>query len=123
MTAWRLRASFLGDREQALQLLLADILHELDVQVGMDEALGPADVVIVLVSGMELGQALSRARERAGGAPILAILPFADDRLERRVLAGGARACYALGTPLDRLRTSFLQVLGLLPESRGGLRS
>ena len=82
-----------------LTALLADVLS--DEGVSLAPAGAQADVVLALVGRAE---ALAPALQRARGAPLILLLPFADERVQRRALELGARGCFALGEPLAGLR-------------------
>lgn len=104
------RAHLWGVKDVALDVLLCDVLAELSIRV--DQQWGkPPDVVLLLIDESEPARALRAAALLAGGAPIIAILPFRDARLDAWARREGARACFALGTPLERLRDVVRGVL------------
>jgi hypothetical protein len=93
------RCAHLLGAEASLTALLADVLQ--DEGVALVPAGAPADVVLALVGRAE---ALAPALQRAQGAPLIFLLPFADERVQRRALELGAHGCFALGEPLAGLR-------------------
>lgn len=104
-----------GESERPLVELLSDVLEDVDVAVDLDDG-GAAppqvtgarpDLVLVMVDRNDLAGLFGRARSIAAGAPVIAILPFNDERLERQVLAFGASGCYSLNTPIERLKSGF----------------
>jgi hypothetical protein len=100
----RRRWALIHAGDDSLPALLGDVLCELGL---LPSAHGPddADLVLVHVEGPAGLAHLDRAARRHGPrAVILALLPFADDRLRRDALARGARGVFALGTPLTQLR-------------------
>jgi hypothetical protein len=100
------RAHLLGT-DAPLTALLADVLRDEGVRL----AAGPgaaADVVLALVGRTE---ALAPVLRHAGG-PVIVLLPFADERLQRRALELGAQGCFALGQPLESLRALVRGALG-----------
>ena len=96
-----------------LTALLADVLRDEGVQVApAGAAAGSAgaapDLTLALVSRPE---ALPRALAHTPQAPVIVLLPFAEERLQRRALELGARGCFALGQPLEALRALVRGVL------------
>jgi hypothetical protein len=84
--------------------LLRDVLGDLGIELRLPgEACARPDVVLALV---QRGDSVLRVLETAGlsRAPVVLLLPFADERLVRLASNLGARGCYALGTPLEELR-------------------
>jgi hypothetical protein len=114
-----LRVALLGSVSGALRRLLEDVLTEEDglrywlvpfstgtaVDADGDVAV---DAAVVMVTWGEELRLLAAARAQAGGVPLLAILPFTDDRLAGRVLTYGAQASYALDRPFELLRTRLI---------------
>ncbi|HET9449785.1 MAG TPA: DNA-binding response regulator [Aggregicoccus sp.] len=90
-------AALLGT-DAPLTALLADVLRDEGVRLAPPGA--GADVVLALVGRSE---ALAPVLRRAVG-PVIVLLPFADERLQRRALELGAHGCFALGRPLAELR-------------------
>ncbi len=89
--------------DESLRSLLSDVLGDMGLALQ-----GPgerhADVVLALVERGESLPGVLRAA-RSGAAPVLVLLPFEDERLRSSALSQGARGCYALGTPLEALKT------------------
>ncbi|MCC6994579.1 MAG: DNA-binding response regulator [Deltaproteobacteria bacterium] len=96
---------WLGPDEPALRLLLTDVLGEvgLDLELG-GRSRGTVVLALVYVESMAACEALE-ADLLGIDVPVLALLPVMEDRLCRRACERGAAACYALGTPLDNLRS------------------
>jgi hypothetical protein len=92
--------------EGPLAALLQDVLRDEGVQVAAPAA--EADVVLAVVARPD---ALAPALRRHGGAPVIVLLPFAQEGLQRQALGLGARGCFALGEPLERLRALVRGVL------------
>ena len=101
------RALLLG-ADESLASLLADVLGDLGIALFLDagDAARP-DLV------------LTHARDCAATAPVVVLLPFADERLVSRALCQGARACFALGRPLDELRALLRSHFPLLETPHG----
>jgi len=99
------RALLLGG-DASLGSLLMDVLGELGIALEQcAAAAGHVDLVLVHVErGESLQRQLQRARESSADAPVIALVPFADERLVGLALRLGARDCFALGHPLDELR-------------------
>ena len=92
--------------DDSLPALLTDVLGELGFQPSLAGALD-ADLVLVHLEGPAGLTQLERAARRAqgrGGRVVLALLPFADEVMNRAALQRGAHGVFALGTPLDELR-------------------
>jgi hypothetical protein len=68
----------------------------------------------VMVDRNDFAGLFGRAHAVAAGAPIVAILPFSDERMVRRSVAFGANVCYSLDTPLSQLKSGCF-VQGDLP--------
>jgi hypothetical protein len=99
------RAALLGT-DAPLTALLADVLRDEGVRLAAPGA--GADVVLALVGRAEaLGPVLRR-----GAAPVIVLLPFAEERLQRRALELGAHGCFALGRPLAELSALVRGALG-----------
>jgi DNA-binding NtrC family response regulator len=56
---------------------------------------------------------LAAARDRARGAPVVAVLRSSDVEVANLALAGGAHAFYALDTSFEYLRDTVRVLLGL----------
>ena len=90
--------------DASLEALLRDVLGDLGIQLhGAGESCARPDVVLALV---QRGDSVPRVLETAGAprAPVVLVLPFADEGLAQLGVEHGARGCYALGTPLEELR-------------------
>ena len=61
-----------------------------------------------MVNWGEEARIIAAARAQAVGVPLLAILPFGDDRLAECVLRCGAQDWYALDSPLENLRARLV---------------
>jgi hypothetical protein len=72
----------------------------------------PPDLVLVAVEPGHVTLRVAAARERARGAPVLAILRCSDAALASRALAAGAHAFYALDTSLEYLRDQVMLLGG-----------
>jgi DNA-binding NarL/FixJ family response regulator len=92
--------------DAALTALLADVLGDEGVRLAGPDA--APDLVLALVGR---AQALLPALQHARGTPLIVLLPFADERLQRQALELGARGCFALGQPLEALRARVRGVL------------
>jgi hypothetical protein len=115
----RANALLLG-ADESLASLLADVLGEVGIALHTGGAGAPRpEVVLVLVErGESVLAALQRARDGTYPAPIFVLVPFADERLMQLALRLGARACFALGQPMDELRRMVLSVLSRPKEVR-----
>ena len=112
---WRVGVIFVGTIEDSLQSLLEDVLEVEIVNVARDP-----DLVFAIIGPRDPFRVLAAAQVAARHqAPIIAILPIADERLSRRALVAGARFCWPLDGSLQSLRAAFLDVL---PGPRGELR-
>jgi hypothetical protein len=110
----RRRAVIVGESERPLVELLSDVLADIDITVQVDatsdgDAEPPVapDMVLVVVGRDDVAGVFGRARALAAGAPVVAILPFHDERLMRRSFAFGASACYSLDSSLEKLKSGF----------------
>lgn len=102
--------------DDALSAVLGEVLEELGIKLsGHGDGESPPDLVLVLVQrGDSVLRLLQVARDGTGRAPVLVLLPFADEKLEGQATGQGAFGCYALGTPLDRLRTLIVEAVDRL---------
>lgn len=102
--AWLLGA------DESLASLLADVLGEAGIALHTEGAGAPRpEVVLVLVErGESVLTALQRARDGTYPAPVIILVPFADERQMQLALRLGARGCFALGHPMDELRRMVL---------------
>jgi hypothetical protein len=95
----------LGDVDEPLRRLLEDVLRDGRVRCELVSALaGGVDAAVVMVTWGDEVRMITAARAQAAGVPLLAILPFGDDRLAQRVLSCGAQAWFALDSHLPLLR-------------------
>ncbi|WP_426757452.1 DNA-binding response regulator [Myxococcus sp. Y35] len=103
------RALLLGG-DASLGSLLMDVLAELGIALELSAPEdGRTDLVLVHVErGESLQRQLQRARELSAQAPVIVLVPFADERLVGLALRLGARDCFALGRPLEELRRVLL---------------
>ncbi len=93
------------DADESLRSLLSDVLGDMGIALRPSDGAERPDVVLALVRGADsVSRVLRVAGSEAGPAPVIALLPFDDERLRRSALSLGARGCYALGTPLEELR-------------------
>jgi DNA-binding NarL/FixJ family response regulator len=99
--------------DDSLAALLTDVLLEIGVTLHVGEARSDSpDLVLVQVErGESLLSALQSARDGTYPAPVLLLLPFADEQVMQRALRLGARGCFALGQPLEVLRQMVRAVL------------
>ncbi|GMU01749.1 hypothetical protein KH5H1_58690 [Corallococcus caeni] len=106
MTPLRTTRALLLGADESLASLLADVLGDLGIALFLDagDAARPDLVLAHVERGEAILPVLTRARACAAAAPVVVLLPFADERLVSRALCQGARACFALGRPLDELR-------------------
>jgi len=103
------RVALLGEADEPLRRFLEDVLRDGSVRCELvPELTSAADVAAVMVIWGEEKRMIAAARARAVGVPLLAILPFGDDRLVERVLRLGADAWYGLDSPLSHLRTRLV---------------
>ncbi len=99
--AWAL----LHAEDDSLSHLLGDVFAELGMEHS-PRAAENAQLVLVHVEGREgLGHLERAVRSHSARARVVALLPFADDRMTRASTLRGARGVYALGTPLEHLKT------------------
>jgi hypothetical protein len=100
-----LRTTLLGHRGAALERLFVDLLGELGYAAELVAATANPSLVFVMVTPEEAVQAVDAAKEH--DAAVIALFALTNDRAARRALERGAAACYALDTPLDRLRDAM----------------
>ena len=112
------RVALLGEADEPLRRLLEDVLRDGVVRCELVPARATAaDVAVVMVTWGEETSTIAAARTEAADLPLLAILPFGDDRLVELVLGCGARAWYGLDSPLALLRSRLVALAGLVaPE-------
>jgi len=106
------RVLMLGDVDEPLRRLLEDVLR--DGRVRCELVAAPArgaDAAVVMVLVGEEARMIAAACTQAAGVPLLAILPFGDDRLAERVLSCGAQAWFALDSHLPLLRTRLASLV------------
>jgi len=106
------RTVFVGGADEPLRGLLGDVFAEMGFALQRVPPWQPSPhLVLAAVHARDVARVLAAAHDLAGGAPILALLPFSDDRLARRALEAGAHAWYALDTPLRFLREEIAALL------------
>src|SRR5689334_3259320 len=101
----RVRTVLVGDVE-SFEAVLIDVLRDLSVEVEL-VSIGRPDLVFAVVHEHDLGRVLQLARNAAVGAPVVAVMPFRDQRLVQRAALGGATAICSLDGPLDALRLTL----------------
>ncbi|MGZ3461196.1 MAG: hypothetical protein ACXU86_22130 [Archangium sp.] len=108
------------DADESLRSLLSDVLEDMGIALRPLGGEQRPDVVLALVQREDsVSRVLQVAGNEAGAAPVLALLPFEDERLRRLAMSLGARGCYALGTPLESLKGLLRNVVGGPPRPRG----
>jgi hypothetical protein len=112
---------------EELVSLLSDVLAELQIEVCATLPAGrTASLVLAGTGPREIAHAVAVAKGLAGAVPLVAVVPFQDRKLAATALRGGADGCYALGTPVSRLRILVAQLLilhwtqGRWPRARRG---
>jgi hypothetical protein len=104
----------LGEADEPLRRLLEDVLRDGVVRCELLPAQTTgADAAVVMVAWGEEVTTIAAARAEATDVPLLAILPFGDDRLVELVLGCGARSWYGLDSPLALLRSRLVALAGL----------
>lgn len=101
------------ETKELLRSLLSDVLDDLGIELVLPgQAQAPADLTLALIQpGEDVGRVVESARA-AGGAPLLLILPFADEALRQRALISGVKGVYTLGEPLEHLERQMLELSG-----------
>ena len=117
MQALAPRQVVLHGADESLRALLSDVLEDMGLSLrssGEEAGAGARpDVVLALVQREEsVPRVLRVAGDEAGAAPVVALLPFEDERLRRLAMSLGARDCYALGTPLEVLKRLLRNLMG-----------
>ncbi len=92
--------------DEHVRALLRDVLIDLGIPV-TDEGDSPGVVLAHLSRETRPDDVLADARRAFGDAPVLLVLPFADDGLAADALRLGFAGCYALGRPLDELAAAI----------------
>jgi hypothetical protein len=115
-----LRFALVGDLSEPLQRLLEDVLKDSHgrSEVVRAPAVG-ADAAVVAVTWGEEARMITEARAQVGSIPLLAILPFRDDRLAELVLSCGAQAWFALDSDLALLRARLVALTDRMAPARG----
>ena len=113
MRQWA-RGGFVGAGDQRFPGMVSGVLRDLGLRSGTrrSQELTP-DLVLVAVERGRVDRRLAAARDRARGAPVVAVLRSSDVELASGALAAGAHAVHALDTSLDYLRDTVLVLLGL----------
>jgi len=108
----RVRAVLVGSVDASLRALLEDVL-----EIEFVHAEHCPDLVFAIVGLRDAFRVLAAAQEAARQrAPIVAILPIADERLSRRALLAGARFCWPLDGSLHSLRAALARVIPTLNQ-------
>jgi DNA-binding NarL/FixJ family response regulator len=115
-----LRAAVAGAAENELRAVLIDVLAELEID--LDEHVLRPDLVLAFLGRDDVEEVMAVARERGQGAPIIAVLPFLDERLVRRAHACGATGFWPLDSSTRELRRTLQGVLLGRIARTGGLR-
>jgi len=97
---------------EPLRRLLEDIIADAGARFNLASRPAACDVVMVMVHFGDERHVIADARAMAGDVPLLAILPFADEGLARRVLLAGAQGWFALDTPLSQLSGALVELAG-----------
>jgi DNA-binding NarL/FixJ family response regulator len=100
-----LRAAFTGAAENELRAVLVDILADADI--ALDDAAVWPDVVLAFIGRDDVEEVIAAARNRGRGAPVIAVLPFLDERLVRRAHAAGATGFWPLDASTEELRRTL----------------
>ncbi len=104
-----LRAAFAGAAENELRAVLIDVLADLAIDLD-DSGIRP-DLVLAFIGRNDVEEVVAAACARGQGAPVIAVLPFFDDRLARRAHACGACGFWPLDTSTRELRRTLDQAL------------
>jgi hypothetical protein len=109
------RPCFKRRGEAPLPSVVGDVLRGLGFRLRVALLREPPspDLVLVAVERGQVSLRLAAARDRARGAPVVAVLRASDAALASRALAAGAHAFHALDTSLEHLRDTVLILLGL----------
>ena len=112
----------LGATDDTLRRLLSDVFGDMGFRIHYAPLWHHApDMVLAAVQWRDARGVLAAAREVADTRPILAILPYSDERLVRLAREEGAHACYAMDTPLASLRAAIGVLLPGGPARRTGV--
>jgi hypothetical protein len=110
----RARGGFVGAGDQRFPGIVRGVLGGLGLRSGAGRPREQApDLVLVAVERGRVDRRLAAARDRARGAPVVAVLRCSDVELASGALEAGAHAVHALDTSLDYLRETVLILLGL----------
>ena len=113
MQALAPRQVVLHGADESLRALLSDVLEDMGLLLRGSGAGARPDVVLALVQREDsVPRVLRVAGDEAGAAPVVVLLPFEDERLRQLAMSLGARDCYALGTPLERLKRLLHHLVG-----------
>jgi hypothetical protein len=106
-------ALFLGSDDPALAAALAELVAGQGGVLASDRDLaGDADVVLLwLGDPLDVAPWLGLCAARARGLPVIALLPFHDERLAAQACACGASACHGLDQPIARLAAALAAAL------------
>lgn len=119
MAKRRPRAMYLGGQDESFLAFMADSLADLNIDfLPHSGSAEPPDVVFALLRGEDMVSVLAEAKRAAGGAPLIGVLPIADERLARRALVEGAHECCSLDGPLQNVRLAFQRATGAHGEAK-----
>ena len=104
-----LRAAFAGAAENELRAVLVDVLAELAID--LDDSCRWPDLVLAFIGRDDVEEVIAAARARGKGAPVIAVLPFLDERLIRRAHATGAAGFWPLDRSTRELRRTLEEAL------------
>ena len=98
-------ALLLGSDDPALAATLAEVLAGLGgVLVRDREPAAGVDVVLLLIADpFDVAPWIGLYAARARGLPVVALLPFHDERLAVQARGCGASACHGLDQPIAQL--------------------
>jgi hypothetical protein len=103
-----------GAGEEPFPGALSHFLRDLGFRLGSAPSPEPPpDLLLVAVERGHVTRRLAAARERARGAPVIAVLRTSDGELAGQALAAGAHAFFACDTWLGYLREAALTLVGL----------
>lgn len=92
--------------DEHVRALLRDVLVDFGISIAL-EGEPPGVVLAHLPRGSRPGDVLEAAQRVFGEAPVLLVLPFADDGLAADACRLGFAGCYALGRPLEELAAAL----------------
>jgi len=92
--------------DEHVRALLRDVVVDLGISIAA-EGESPGVVLAHLARETRPDDVLAEARREFGDAPVLLVLPFADDALAAEARRLGFAGCYALGRPLEELAAAL----------------